>query len=323
MWNHLPEMAAQMRELGIERPDLSPREMGDLIAFLYWLDYFDPSGDVERGKQLFSEKRCVLCHQVGGVGGVAGPNLDFLRQYGSPIQIATAMWNHGSAMTEAMRSKGITRPTFTGPDLVALLAYIGSSSPEPPAGPLYVLPGRADAGQRVFVEKKCVECHGVRGQAGGVGPDLAEASRGRSLIEFAAAMWNKAPEMTKAMKARGISIPELRAAEMADLVAYLYSIRYFDQSGDLEKGRRHVREKGCLSCHSLSGGGGASASDLGQTKGLVTSVAVVAALWNHTLAGGDRPEGQAVPWPTLQPSEIADLAVFLQSSGLQSSGRGH
>src|SRR3970282_1527433 len=34
MWNHLPKMAERMRELGITRPQLDPRETGDLIAVL-------------------------------------------------------------------------------------------------------------------------------------------------------------------------------------------------------------------------------------------------------------------------------------------------
>ena len=33
MWNHLPKMGERMRELGIVRPQLDPRETGDLIAF--------------------------------------------------------------------------------------------------------------------------------------------------------------------------------------------------------------------------------------------------------------------------------------------------
>ncbi len=35
MWNHLPKMGERMRELGIARPQLDPRETGDLIGFLY------------------------------------------------------------------------------------------------------------------------------------------------------------------------------------------------------------------------------------------------------------------------------------------------
>ena len=45
MWNHIPEMAAQMRKLNKPPPELSPRETGDLIAFLATNNYFDPGGE--------------------------------------------------------------------------------------------------------------------------------------------------------------------------------------------------------------------------------------------------------------------------------------
>src|SRR3972149_10871675 len=93
MWNHLPKMAEQMRKLGIARPHLSPSETGDLIAFLYTVNYFERAGDPKQGRRVFSDKRCVTCHQVGGTGGVAGPSLHTFGQSNSPIFLAPAMWH--------------------------------------------------------------------------------------------------------------------------------------------------------------------------------------------------------------------------------------
>ena len=135
MWNHAPRMAERMAELGIPKPQLDSREAGDLVAFLFTVDYFDPPGRVDAGRQLFTEKRCVVCHQVGGTGGVVGPNLDFLKQYGSPIFLATAMWNHGPQMSEAMQARGIARPTFKDAELRDLIAYVNSASPVWPQSP--------------------------------------------------------------------------------------------------------------------------------------------------------------------------------------------
>src|SRR3990172_11558783 len=153
MWNHFPRMAARMKKLGVTRPHLDTPHTGHLIAFLYPLNYFDPPGNPQAGEKLFTEKRCVVCHQVGGAGGVVGPNLDFLKQYGSPIFVAAAMWTHGPAMAEAMRARGITRPTFTATELIDLIAYLKAASPAPVEEPLYVLPGRASEGHRLFVER--------------------------------------------------------------------------------------------------------------------------------------------------------------------------
>ena len=315
MWNHLPKMTDRMRQLGIARPSLDPRETGDLIAFLFTLDYFDPPGNIQAGKRLFTEKRCVVCHQVAGVGGVVGPNLDFLNQYGSPIFVAAAMWNHGPAMTEALRLKKIERPSFKNSELGDLIAYLRSASPLSVEGPLYVLPGRAEDGRRLFSEKHCIECHSAGGRGGRVGPDLAERGLHRSLTQFAAAMWNKAPAMMEAMRARGIALPQLKDDEMADLVAYLYSVQYFAQPGDLRKGRDVLSAKGCLGCHSLSGQGGRSASDLARLKRLDAPPAVISALWNHSFIMQERTERRKVQWAELSPEEMANLVAFLQSLG--------
>jgi mono/diheme cytochrome c family protein len=313
LWNHVPRMAERMRELGIPRPDLDARETGDLIAFLFTLDYFDPRGDPEVGRRLFAEKRCIVCHQVGGAGGVIGPSLDFLRQYGSPIYLATAMWNHGPQMADVMKAKGIPRLAFKDTDLRDLIAYIDTASPVLPQGPLYVLPGRAAQGRVLFVYRRCVECHSVGGQGGTLGPDLAERGLHRSLSQFATAMWNKAPKMMEAMKAGAVSVPQLKPEDMADIVAYLYAVRYFAGAGDPRKGVLVAADQGCLGCHGLGGERGKTAPDLGQAKGLDSPAAVLSALWNHSFIKelGTR-DGKA-PWSEIRPDEMAHLAAFLQS----------
>ena len=136
LWNHAPPMAQRMRQLGIARPQLDARETGALVAYLFTLDYFDPPGDAEAGRRLFTEKRCIVCHQVGGSGGVVGPNLDALKQYDSPIYLAAAMWNHGPQMAEVMRAKGVPRPTFKESELLDLVTYINAASAAQRGGPL-------------------------------------------------------------------------------------------------------------------------------------------------------------------------------------------
>jgi cytochrome c551/c552 len=313
MWNHLPMMGARMQELGIERRRMDEREAGDLIAFLFTLDYFDPPGDVEAGKQLFAEKKCVVCHQIGVYGGVVGPSLDHLSQYGSPILVAAAMWNHGPGMEAMMQAKGVKRPTFTGSELTDLISYLESVSPQPLGGPLYVLPGGAEEGRVIFTEKGCIECHSVQGVGGRVGPDLARRGLHWGLTEFAAAMWNKAPAMTAAMHTRGIDVPHLGAGEMADLVAYLYSVQYFAESGNPEAGRQLLRAKGCLACHSLDGQGGDTATDLFRSSGATSAAEVIAEMWSHSAlmeAAGITGES----WPRLSAEDLADITAFLQTS---------
>ena len=314
MWNHLPRMAERMQQIGIARPHLEVQEAADLIGFLYTLNYFDGPGNPAAGRRLFAEKRCIVCHQVDGVGGVVGPNLDYLRPFRSPIYVAAAMWNHGPQMTDAMAARGIQRPSFTGAELRDLIALLALGTGGVADGPIHVLAGRADSGRRLFAEKRCAECHSAGGQGGKVGPDLAERAVRRSTIDFAAEMWNKAPKMLAAMRRRGITAPQLRPDEMADIIGYLHSVRYFADPGNIQRGWAVATSKGCLTCHALASERGKPASDLTRVR-LTTPAAVVAALWNHAVVTAPAPGGGKLAWPEFRPDEMADLAALLSSFG--------
>ncbi len=313
LWNHAPKMADRMRQLHIARPELDAREAGDLVAFLFTLNYFDPPGNADVGRRLFSDKQCIRCHQVGGTGGVIGPNLDEVKEYDSPIYLATEMWKHASKMSETMKAQGIPRPTFKDSELVDVLAYINSASKGQHAGPLVVLPGRPDEGRRLFAEKRCIQCHSAAGQGGKVGPDLAERGVHKSLTQFAAAMWNKAPVMMDAMKSRGIEVPQVSPEEMADIVAYLYSVRYFAQGGDAKNGAKIATYKGCLGCHGLYGERGKTAVDLAKSRRTESPAAIMSALWNHSFVTTPSTDRARAGFAELTGGEMSDLMTFLQS----------
>jgi mono/diheme cytochrome c family protein len=222
------------------------------------------------------------------------------------------MWNHGPGMQSMMESKGIARPTFSGSELNDLIAYLESISPPTLAGPLYVLPGDAAQGRTVFLEGRCSECHSVQGAGPQVGPDLARRGARWDLTHFAAAMWNKAPGMTSQMRARGLHVPQLNAGEMADLVAYLYSVQYFDESGDPRAGRYLLGSKGCLTCHSINGEGAGTACNLSEFRGMVSPARVMSTVWNHApyIEAADT---LALEWPAISAAEMADIAAFVKA----------
>jgi mono/diheme cytochrome c family protein len=315
MWNHLPKMSEQMRKAGIARPQLSPSEAGDLIAFLYTANYFEQAADPKAGRQVFAQKRCITCHQVGGTGGVIGPSLDSLGQYNSPIFFAAAMWNHGPSMAEAMRAQGIERPSFNQAEFRSLLAFIKSASPASGKEPLYILPGRPDQGQKLFVEKGCIECHSVKGRGGQAGGELAQRANRLSMVQFALSMWNKAPAMIKEMNRRKIALPQLQASEMADIIAYLYSVQYFAGPGDVRRGQELLASKGCLNCHSVAGRGGKVGPDFARTKELDQPVTIVAAMWNHASGMAEKMGEKSLAWPLFTEQEMGDLVAYLQTSG--------
>ena len=142
-----------------------------------------------------------------------------------------------------------------------------------------------------------------------MGPDLARRGVRWDLTQFAAAMWNKAPGMTAQMEARGIHVPQLDAGQMADLVAYLYSVQYFAESGDAQAGRQLLRSKGCLTCHSLNGQGARVAGDLAGRTGVASPAGVISSLWNHSMYM-ESADTLSVVWPVISSEEMADFAAF-------------
>jgi len=56
------------------------------------------------------------------------------------------------------------------------------------------------AGSRIFGTKGCVKCHAVNGVGGTLGPDLGRDALSRSVVDFAAAMWNHLPQMAEHLR---------------------------------------------------------------------------------------------------------------------------
>jgi len=56
MWNHAPVMRVKTRELKLSWPSFKEKEMGELVAYLYYLNYFDEPGNPEEGRRLVREK---------------------------------------------------------------------------------------------------------------------------------------------------------------------------------------------------------------------------------------------------------------------------
>ncbi len=316
MWNHLPRMGAKMvQELG-QRPTLTPAEVSTLLAFLFTAQYYDELGDPKVGEKLFTAKGCVQCHEVGGKGGRVGPGLDFLKRANSPVLVAAAMWNHGPEMAEAMKAKGIERPTFQGKEMVDLIAYIVAAAKDAGGETAQVVPGLPERGEKLFDRKRCIVCHEVGGKGGKVGPELGRSRHHVSLTQFAALMWNHGPAMWAKMKERGISVPRLTGQEMADVVAYLYVSHYFDQPAiGRVQGQQIVQKKGCLTCHSVRGKGGKAAADFATSRVVGSPARLIAGMWNHAPFMEAEAQKQKVAWPVLTGQELADVSAYLGSLG--------
>ncbi|MFQ5898881.1 MAG: c-type cytochrome [Candidatus Methylomirabilia bacterium] len=310
MWNHSPGMEHVFQERHVVRPKFGAEEMASLLSFLYYLGSLDPPGDAAVGARLFRQNGCQGCHSLGGKGGTVGPSLDEYSRYASPLFLTTALWNKGQAMAKAMAKRRVPRPTFRGNDIPDLLAYIRASG-----GGLervYAPPGSPEQGEELFREKRCVECHSVRGDGGKVGPDLGATLTG-SLMRIAGRMWNHGPKMWAKMAERGIQVPSFRAEEMSNLISYLYFFQFIDAPGDAGRGQAVYREKRCGACHALRGVGEKVGPDLAEEEKLDTPVEIITEMWNHAGHMEEKMLKENVAWPVLKGGEMADLISYLLS----------
>ncbi len=294
MWNHGPEMWGRMAAKKIQPEKLTTKEMSDLFAFLYFIRYMDEPGDVQKGKALM-ERACGKCHVPGR------SDLSRWAMYTNPIVWAQMMWNHSAQMEREMKAKGIRHFEFEGDEMVDLIAYIRSLNPG--AEKIYLSPGDAKNGERVFTQKACIQCHVPKSEH-----DLSEKKNfPRTLGQLAGMMWNHSEEMRKEMERRGISFPNLSSDEMADLVAYLFSTHYFDQPGNPEKGKAVFVKKHCASCHVK----GAKTGDLSQLKGQISPIFMAEAMWNHGPVMLERMRKAGIPWQKMDGKEMVDLMEYL------------
>lgn len=178
---------------------------------------------IERGKAVFTEKHCVSCHTADPLNQPGKLPLDKYRMYADPLLFGSVLWNHAGAMLAksgadpALRAQLEPWPQFQTGEVEALVTYLhwaaGSKQHQ------YLVGGDAAAGKLVFAER-CMACH--TGQAGAVGPDLAERLKSvPSAADVAGRMWNHVPQMVKAVNEQHFDFPHLDARQMSDLFAYL------------------------------------------------------------------------------------------------------
>jgi mono/diheme cytochrome c family protein len=297
MWNHGPEMWGRMAARKIPLEIISTKEMADLFAFLYFLRYMDEPGNLQRGKSLL-ERVCGRCH-IPGEGTKSG--LSRWAMYTNPILWAQMMWNHSSQMEKEMKAKGIPHFEFAGNEMVDLISYIRSLAPG--AEKVYLSPGDPKSGEKLYIQKGCIQCHIPRSEY-----DLSKKKEfPNTLGQLAGVMWNHSEEMRKGMERRGISFPALSSQEMADLVAYLFSTRYFDEPGNPEKGKTIFVKKQCNFCHVK----GDRTGFLSRLKGLVSPIFMAQTMWNHGPEMLEKMRKAKGPWQKMDRKEMVDLMEYL------------
>ncbi len=294
IWNHGPQMWGKMPGKKIPFQKIDKKEMADLFSFLYFLRYMDEPGNPSKGEKLVENKGCIKCHSLKG-------ELSQWGMYVNPIMWAQMMWNHSSQMEKEMKIRGIPWIKFKENEMVDLIAYIRSITPD--VEKIYLSPGDPNSGEKLFKRKGCWECHRPEKKL-----DLSKIRDfPRTIGQMAGAMWNHSPEMGKEMKEKGMERPILSGQEMADLVAYLFSTRYFDPPGNANRGKSVFLKKRCDFCHTKGGRG----PDLKKLKGQVSPITIAQAMWNHGPDMWEEMNKAKIPWQTIDHRDLLDLMEYL------------
>ncbi|MBI2082160.1 MAG: c-type cytochrome [Deltaproteobacteria bacterium] len=302
MLNNAQTMGNKMREMKIIRPHLTGTEIESLIAFLYYVNYFDEPGNSTSGKSLFKDRQCIRCH--------TDPS-SFPRGM-TPIYLAKTLWNHGPRMWTQMSRQGIPWPRFEGMEMMDLVAFLRETARTESVA-MYGSPGNPNEGKKVFRSKGCPQCHG--GHDDRTVPNLADPTLGLqvSLTQTVSRLWNHAPQMFSRFSEKGLEAPHFTEREIADLVAYIYFLNYFDSPPDLTAGRKLFAEKQCSTCHSLGGGIQGAGPDLSVSQKSSSSIDMVAAMWNHTPFMHSVMQEKEIPWPRFDRGELNNLLGYIQS----------
>jgi mono/diheme cytochrome c family protein len=311
MWNHGPQMWQKMKDAQFGLPHITEQDSVDLISYLYVVRYMDMPGNPDKGRELFESKKCANCHTLGGNTKSVGPDLQTLNAE-TPIVWAQRMWNHGQAMGSLMNEKKIEWPTFRNGEMLDLLTFLQRNS----VGQRHessLLPATPSQGKILFVQKGCANCHSLSGESGKLGPNMGPPRESPpSLAEFAGQMWNHSPQMLEKMKMTGIARPQFAEREMADLIAYLYLVRYLEPVGRVDTGRQVFNEKHCSNCHGADGRGGRLAPSLRRRQPYYAAQ-LGYTIWSHGPQMYQHMREKNIPWPTLNEKEMLDLVAFLNS----------
>jgi cytochrome c2 len=299
LWDHAPAMWEAMRKRNFPVPEVTERDAADLFAYFYAVQFVERRGDAEQGRRVFRARLCATCHGLTtsakqGIRPVAEwPALE------DTLDLVSAVWNRAPQMRTALDAAKVHSPQLSAAELTDLIAYLKRlpSAIHPETGSM---PPSAEIGQQIYTAKGCKECH--KGSN-----SLESRPTLYTFVDFAATLWN-----------HPFRVPSgpapIAEAEMEHLVSYLVSMQFFEERGDLGRGRRIYERKRCGLCHDDPSSGAPARSAMG---GRMTSFGIAAALWKHGPAMLQKMRERKYAWPRFTGSEMADLSAYLHGLELK------
>lgn len=112
MWNH----AVGMKHSGQMRPE----EMRRIIGYLWSRQFDNEGGDARRGEKTYAQKGCAGCH------GSSAPYFAHGEE-SSSYGMTAVLWRHGPQILRQMKAKNVAWPSFTGPEIADIVAFLKAS----------------------------------------------------------------------------------------------------------------------------------------------------------------------------------------------------
>ena len=145
-----------------------------------------------------------------------------------------------------------------------------------------------------------------------MGPDLREADYNQSVSQIGAVIWNHIPEMWEMMKDNDIAIPELVEKEVADLIAFIYFLKFLQVKGSAQDGKEVFAIKGCINCHQIGNEGGDIGTPVSEMQNIKSALEFSQIIWNHASIMEEYMSEYNLPWPEFDKTEMEDLFAFLR-----------
>jgi cytochrome c2 len=173
-------------------------------------------------------------------------------------------------------------------------------------------------GAQVFELQGCVQCHALNGTGPGIGPDLGRvADRGFTPAALAATMWNHAPQMWVETKLRTAAPAAMDEQQAADLFAFFYSLRFFEEPGDASRGKSLFTSERCADCHGIDESlpSGKNIKPVSEWTSADDALELIEIMWNHSSAMRDEMARRNIRLPQLTGQELADLLIYTRRAG--------
>ena len=295
LWNHTPAMWKSMADRRVTVPSATETDWQDVFVYLYSLQFFEPPAEVNRGKQVLQSKRCTACHSLPNASPSGrGPSIEEWAPADDAVAIAAHLWNHAASMKREFAKSKIPWKALTARDLMDITAYVQSVRSEAPRQDFLLT--QADEGKTLF-DNRCAICHREPMKTFAV--DL----RNKTVLDIGASLWNHMQYMPL--------IP-LPPDDMRKVLAYAWQLQYDGPGGSIALGQRAFVQKRCAECHRdpLTG-----MPRSPRPEKTFTAFSMVALSWGPGREMHRQMQDANIPWPTLTPAEVLNLAAYMNSLG--------